>query len=512
MNNFKFLIDTNVVIGLEDAQPVQSSLAELVRLSSEHAVGLFVDGANFDDVERDKDSARREVTLTKLAKFQKLRGVPLPDDVQLIARFGTINTENDRSDVRLLRVLEAKAVDFLVTQDIGLHRRGDRAGLGASVLTVEEALQWLKQTFTAKSVSLPYVVERKAYEITEDHAIFTSLRSEYAGFDQWFDKCRKQHRNCWVLEIGGEIAGLVIRKDETHAEAGTRHHGPKILKICTFKVQDEFQGEKFGELLLKQVLWFAQQNNYDLTYVTVFPKHAFLIDLLSYYGFEKTMKMADGEMMFEKAVLTGTLPPLVGSALDFDRQHYPRFHDGSKVQKFCVPIRPDYHRRLFPEIAFGTELPLFPMGTFGPVLAQGQERTPGNTIRKVYLCRAKITRLLPGDLLFFYMSKDESYAASQSITTVGIIEQVINVTTADDLIRLTAKRSVFSVEDLRGMQASTNSPVRMIDFLLIGHIQPAVRLKTLVGLGVFSNRPPQSIARLTEGQYAKLKPHIRLGF
>ena len=48
----------------------------------------------------------------------------------------------------------------------------------------------------------------------------------------------------------------------------------------------------------------------------------------------------------------------------------------------------------------------------------GQERTPGNTIRKVYLCRAKITRLRPGDVLFFYVSKDERYEASQSITTI----------------------------------------------------------------------------------------------
>ena len=129
MNNFKLLIDTNIVIGLEDPQPVQASLAELVRLSSEHGVGLFVDGANYDDVARDKDDARRQVTLSKLAKFQKLRGVPVPDDATLVARFGTIKSENDRSDVRLLTALDAKAIDFLVSQDIGLHRRAERAGL-----------------------------------------------------------------------------------------------------------------------------------------------------------------------------------------------------------------------------------------------------------------------------------------------------------------------------------------------------------------------------------------------
>jgi GNAT superfamily N-acetyltransferase len=354
------------------------------------------------------------------------------------------------------------------------------------------------------------VAERKAYEISQAHAIFESLRSDYPGFDQWFDKCRRLHRDCWVLEIEDDIAGLVIRKDETHAEAGTRHPGPKILKICTFKVRDEFQGEKLGELLLKQVLWFAQRNKYDVIYVTVFPKHAFLIDLLSYYGYKETEKMSNGEIRFEKSILTGALPLLTGGALNFDREHYPRFHDGPTVRKFCVPIKADYHRQLFPEIAFGSELPLFPTETFGPILPRGQERTPGNTIRKVYLCRAKTTVIRPGDVIFFYMSKDDSYAVSQSVTTVGIAEQIIDVTTADDLIRLTAKRSVFSAQDM--MNPSPTSPVKMIDFLLVGHVGSPVQLDTLVASGVFWNRPPQSISQLTEERYAKLKSFVQLGF
>lgn len=241
MSDFKLLIDTNVVIGLEDAQPVQASLAELVRLSGEHSVGLFVDGANYDDVERDKDATRRAVTLSKLAKFQRLRGVPLPHDAQLVAHFGSINSENDRSDVRLLVALGARAADFIVSQDIGLHRRADRAGLGGNVFTVEEALEWLKQSFTAKPVVLPYVIGRKAYELHQTDPIFESLRFDYPGFDAWFDKCRRQHRDCWVLEIESKIAGLVIHKRETHAEAGTNGIGQKILKICTFKVEMNFK-------------------------------------------------------------------------------------------------------------------------------------------------------------------------------------------------------------------------------------------------------------------------------
>ena len=512
MNGFKLLIDTNVVIGLEDAQPAQESFAELVHLSGEHGIGLFVDGANYDDVARDKDEARRAVTLSKLAKFQQLRGIPLPVGPALIARFGAINSGNDRSDVGFLAALDAKAVDFVVSEVIRLHRRAQRAGLGAHVFTVEEALQWLKRLFGVKAVKLPYIVERKAYEIDRSHPIFEGLSGDYPGFDRWFDQCRREHRDCWVLEVDGDIAGLIIRKNETHAQAGTEGLGPKILKICTFKVRENFLGEKYGELLLKQVLWFAQHNRYDLAYVTAFPKQAFLIDLLLAYGFKHTKTLSNTERMLEKPFLNGPLPAICSDVLGFAKGHYPRFFDGRGVRKFCIPIQPDYHRRLFPEIAFGAELPLFPSSTFSPMLAHGSARTPGNTIRKVYLCRANITRLRPGDVVFFYMSKDEAYAASQSITTVGVVEQVANVTSPEDLIKRTANRSVFSANDLTSMAPSPASPVKMIDFLLVGHSQPPVSVATLVSTGIFNGRPPQSIAELGEGRYAALKGLLQLGF
>ena len=38
-------------------------------------------------------------------------------------------------------------------------------------------------------------------------------------------------------------------------------------------------------------------NNYDLVYVTAFPKHAFLIGLLKYYGFAETEQLANGERL-----------------------------------------------------------------------------------------------------------------------------------------------------------------------------------------------------------------------
>jgi hypothetical protein len=123
--------------------------------------------------------------------------------------------------------------------------------------------------------------------------------------------------------------------------------------------------------------------------------------------------------------------------------------------------------------------------------------------------------LKPGDLLFFYLSKDEELESSQSITTVGIVENVSEGDDADDLIRMTAKRSVFSKTELVALtnaEAGSRSPVKVIDFLLVGHSRPTVRLPELVSERVFNGRPPQSIANLSEDRYLRLKRLLRLGF
>jgi hypothetical protein len=56
------------------------------------------------------------------------------------------------------------------------------------------------------------------------------------------------------------------------------------------------------------------------------------------------------------------------------------------------------------------------------------------------------------------------------------------------------------------------SPVKVIDFLLIGHLQPTVPLGDLLAQGVFNNRPPQSVAELGETRYKILKPSLHIGF
>ena len=88
MSAFKFLIDTNIVIGLEDNRPVEAGLTDLTRRCSANGVRLFVDAAVDDDIQRDADLARRAVTLSKLDKFERLKGIAYPNDAELARRYG----------------------------------------------------------------------------------------------------------------------------------------------------------------------------------------------------------------------------------------------------------------------------------------------------------------------------------------------------------------------------------------------------------------------------------------
>lgn len=511
MTDRKLLIDTNVFIGLEDQREVAPQFAELLQLCNQHSIHVFVHDAAFDDIGRDTNIARRNVSLSKVRKFEQLKNVRQPSRSKLEQQFGPMPKPNDVVDVALLHALDIGAVDFLVTEDQGIHGRARRATppLADRVLTVVDAVAWLRASFEPTRVILPYVEELPAHSIDQDDDIFDSLRQGYPNFDKWWrNKCVREHRPCWAATIDNELAGLVVRKEETHVEANTKYPGPKILKVCTFKVKPKYRGEKLGELLLKQVLWFAQQNSFDLIYLTTFNDQKVLISVLSYYGFEKTGVNALGEEIYEKPLCRARIHPGPGEDLfDLARTNYPRFVARPLAEAFIVPIRGEYHDILFPELVKRIQEDLFGLHS-----SSRERRTPGNTIRKVYLCRAPTSRLKPGSILLFYRSRSHGYLASQSVTSVGVVETVTTARGLEDLIRITAKRSVYSEDQLAAFRASNARPVKVIDFLLIGHLDPPMKLADLNREGVFTGHPPQSICYLPPPRFRAVRQRMSLGF
>jgi hypothetical protein len=299
----------------------------------------------------------------------------------------------------------------------------------------------------------------------------------------------------------------VVRKEESANDTDATLPGTKFLKICTFKVRPERRGIKLGELLLKQVLWFGQKNRFDAVYVTTYPAQTTLIELIQYYGFQATRTAADGEIMFEKPLSTG--PLAASDDADLFRLacvNYPKFHAGPRVEAYGIPIKEEYHEALFPELRDSREPELFEFGSIGH-----GPRLPGNTIRKVYLCRAKARIEQPGAMLFFYKGLSERQP-SQAITTVGIFEDMTLAHSTDVLRRLAGGRSVYSERQLLSWRASAERPVKVINFLLMGHIEPPITLPELHGEGIFEGHPPQSIFRFKPQKLAALMARLNLDF
>lgn len=247
MNGQSYLIDTNILIGLEDNHAVDPAYAGFASLAAKHKVNVFVHEAARDDIARDQDDSRRKISLSKVDKFQlleKSKGLGVAD---LEAEFGVIKKPNDIVDATLLHAVRMGVVDFLVTQDKGLHARAllHSPDLARRVLFIADAAQLLAQTYEPKQVPIRHVAEVKAHTIDVKDDFFDSLREGYPGFDDWWKtKCVAARRLCWVVYDGDHLAGLIVRKDENQENTDAVTKAAKILKICTFKVRPEMRGVK----------------------------------------------------------------------------------------------------------------------------------------------------------------------------------------------------------------------------------------------------------------------------
>jgi GNAT superfamily N-acetyltransferase len=135
------------------------------------------------------------------------------------------------------------------------------------------------------------------------HPIFSSIRDDYPDFDKWFyNKCVFENREALALLVEGKLAGLAIFKSEAGREAGTRLAASKVLKLCTFKVQERFRGGRLGNLLLSRTLAYARISHHEAIYLTSFIHHKSIIRLLASHGFSVTELLSNEELRVERYI------------------------------------------------------------------------------------------------------------------------------------------------------------------------------------------------------------------
>lgn len=493
------LIDTNVLIPLEptsqqDTCAETPAAIELHRLAMSSEVPLVIHPIQQTDLSQDRDIRRQAMRIQLARKYPDIPSAPRPDS-ELIHDVGSpAPGSNDWVDAHLLAAVKCHAVSFLISHDRRLLRKARKLGIEERVISVDQACALLRPRNVAIPSALPSIRFDHCHNLDLADAIFDGFRSDYPEFDQWFrQKCLAgfagKSRLAVVATLAGkkELAGLAILK--TNADRDLPGAPGKTIKICSLKVAGDSLGLKLGELLLSAVFRFAWDNRVMRLFVEVFPRHEELIYLLELFGFEDTgISTKRKELVWVKQ-LAPEPGHEGGERLEFHRKFgpYQISWDGAGV--FLVPIRPEFHSRLFPQME--------PQAS----LWEGHESC-GNTLLKAYVCRASIGQMRPGDVIAFYRSSD-----IKAITTLGVIEDTMRSTSWQEIRDFTIKRTVFGEDDLKDMCGGPRGALA----ILFRHAPIVKRPLTLAGSQSDGAVPRagQSITRLTSEQISWLKSQIQ---
>lgn len=463
----KLLLDTNILIPLERSGAPDAgntlSAYQLSRIAHESGHSFYVHPDVRADVARDRDLDRSQRFRSSIAKYAHLPDPP-PITARLTAILGSPPIgSNDWVDNRLLAALVANSVHLLVSEDAGILAKARKLGVADRVLRLAEAISLLGRPVIAAP---PAVRKVAAHDLDPVDPIFQSFREDYPEFDEWFTRCRLEHRETWRIDGPAQaIAGFCIVKDEDEAIPLL---GKRPTKICSFKVAPEYIGHKYGELLLKAVFDRCAAAGRTGLFVTVFAKHAGLIELLLDFGFEQRTKQTPrGEEWLGKQLEPGADAL---SGLQYHLRHGPPRFDPN-VNWHIVPIRPEYADALFPESAVA------------PPLFAGQHAF-GNAIRKAYLCNSPSRQVAVGDIVAFYRTQ-----RVQGLISLGVVEDVLVSQNAADIAMAVARRSVYSFTEIEQL---CTRPVLALLFRQAVVVRPARAPHQLVDARVFK-RAPQSI-------------------
>lgn len=426
----KILLDTNMLIYLEDDNIVNKDVAELTRRlydSSEYKI--VIHPKSIIESLKIKDKRKRDIFQSKIGIYKKIEDPPLAtEEFQILAGF---SNENDKVDNELLYAIKQNCASFLITNDIRLKRKSVKIGLGDKVFGIQEALEHFKEEIKSTNDIPIFIKEEFLYKIELEDKFFDSLREDYDKFNGWFQRKQEAEAKAYVTrnEKNGITSFLMLKKEELNEKYDDfdKPFKPATrLKISTFKVVDT--GKRIGETFIKIIISKAIEEEVSEIYVTVFPNQNFLIDLFKEYGFKeytyKNTKNGRGQNQKELVLVR-----------DLKTKEFYPFVKITTQNIFVLPIRPRYHKLLFPEAEQELQI------EFRDYTALN---TSSNAIKKAFISNAKIKKFKAGDILLFYASHDK-----KAITTLGVVDAVFtSFKTKEEIYQLVRKRTAYTREEL----------------------------------------------------------------
>jgi hypothetical protein len=489
----RILLDTNILIPLEDSsKALEECFSEFNRLAIEHGHTLLVHPGSQEDIGRDADEIRRNISLSRLKKYPFLELPPKPGPSDLAKCGLSQANDNDRVDNEILYAIFKNAANILVSEDREIHKKANLLGVKDRVHYLQQATEFLRRLHAVVPLALPNIQEVPLHSLDVSLPFFDSLREDYSNekFNAWYNKSAQSGRKAWIhKDDEGDLGALCIYKTEINpiVTDDKKDLPGKTLKLCTFKVGDSVRGRRVGELFLKAAFRYSSDNGIEYIYLHTRPgKQDFLIDFIKNFGFDYFGRYGNDSVYVKEHPLAPPASPL--PPLDFHKKYFPHFKCGPAVGKYIVPIQPRFHRILFPDNERQ-------MGLFEPTKNIAQYKVAGNAIRQAYLCHAHINMITEGDILFFYRSGDQ-----KAVTSIGIVEHVGDYSSEDDIMPIVSKRTVYSRDEIREMAVKET---KIFLFRLTQHLKIPISFDWLK-LNHVVNGNIQTIRRINHESFQKI--------
>lgn len=315
------------------------------------------------------------------------------------------------------------------------------------------------------------IIRKVAFSnININDPFFDSLKVAYAEFAAWFERKAKEEAYVVFDDQNLVQAFLYVKIEKGPViDVTPPLRTASCLKVGTLKINA--RGTKLGERFVKKIMDTSLVNGLRHAYVTVFPEHEVLIDILKRYGFVKYGKKVtpNGE---EEVYLKDMTRSTDDLCLD-----YPLI-DARKSNKWLLSVYPKWHSKLFPDSILNNEQ-----------TSIIDDVSFTNSIHKAYLGFAvELPQIAKGDSIVIYRCMDAAYGSGawyRSVATSLCVVQEVKPKSAfaseQEFVDYCRKYSVFEENELREMyQKRMRTQLHVVKMTYNVAFPKRPNLKTLV--------------------------------
>lgn len=390
----------------------------------------------------------------------------------------------------LLNAIASNCADLLISEDEKIHAVAKSLNLADKVLDID---QFLEKVFADN----PEMVDYKVLNVQKipfgkidlDDSFFLSLKKDYMGFAEWFQRKRNETAYITFNSKNGKLLSFLYLKiegpEENYADIQPAFPQKKRLKVGTFKVIRN--GFRLGERFLKIIFDNALKHKVGEIYVTIFDRsdeQKRLIALMEKWGFVYWGKKGE-----ENVYVRNFVPECDNENVNKTYPFIPKNRD-----TYIVPIYPEYHTELLPDSILNTESP-----------EDFVEDSPHrNGISKVYVSRAWEPHPRKGDILVFYRTGGLYKGV---VTTIGVVSDTRETfASKEEFIKYCLRGSVFPEKELEKMWDYKPQKPFVVNFLYVYSFPNRINMERLIDMGIFKgvNDAPRGFYKISKDQFESI--------